>query len=116
MNTDKQYKEELFTHINALVEGEKKVTLSNIIYVATELVKIVEKYKLPGTNKKQLVLDTLTSFVENTLEEDEYPKELIDVISTVLPHVIDTMISIDKGEIVIAIRKGCTSLFRCCKK
>lgn len=94
--------------------GDKKVTTVNIVLIATNLMKIVEKYPdLHGTQKKSLVIHVLKRFVVDHLD-GEAESSLILFIDMFLPSVIDTIISVDKKEVAIKIKKGFKACFACC--
>lgn len=91
-----------------------KVTTLNVVFIATNLMQIVEKYpKISGQQKKTLVIDVLKKFVVDNLDGDDETALLI-FIDTFLTSVIDAMISIDKKELVIKIKKGFKKCFICC--
>jgi len=94
--------------------GDKKVTTVNIVLIATNLMKIVEKYPdLHGTQKKSLVIHVLKRFVVDHLD-GETESSLILFIDMFLPSVIDTIIFVDKKEVSIKIKKGFKACFSCC--
>lgn len=94
--------------------GDKKVTTVNIVLIATNLMKIVEKYPdLHGTQKKSLVIHVLKRFVVDHLDGEE-ESSLILFIDMFLPSVIDTIVSVDKKEIAVKIGKGLKACFPCC--
>jgi hypothetical protein len=94
--------------------GDKKVTTENIVLIATNLMQIVEKYPdLYGQQKKALVIYVLKKFVVDHLDGDAESFLLI-FIDTLLPSVINTIIAVDKKEVVIKIKKGLKACFSCC--
>ena len=94
--------------------GDKKVTTVNIVLIATNLMKIVEKYPdLHVTKKKSIVIHVLKRFVVDHLD-GEAESSLILFIDMFLPSVIDTIISVDKKEVAIKIKKGFKACFACC--
>lgn len=99
--------------LNNLV-GKDKLTPSNVITVSTNLMQIVEKYpKQSGSHKKDLVIHALKLFVTQHLEGDE-ETALLSFIDMFLPSIIDMIVSIDKKEVAIKIKKGLKSCFSCC--
>ena len=103
----------IYTSLSELVKG-KKLTTENTIQIAVSLMKIVETYPdLRGSQKKALVLHVLKRFVKDSLDEEE-EQALLMFIDLFLPTVIEALISMDKKEIVIKIKKGFKVCFKCC--
>tara|TARA_B110000908_G_C10216087_1_gene432887 strand:+ start:1235 stop:1594 length:360 start_codon:yes stop_codon:yes gene_type:complete len=94
--------------------GNNKITTFTVVTITTNMMQVVERYpKLTGTMKKELVTHVIKRFVYDNLGgEDE--DSLILFIDKFLPSVIDMIVSIDKKESVIDIRKGFKSCFPCC--
>jgi hypothetical protein len=90
-----------------------KITTLNVVLISTNLMQIVEKYpKITGSQKKALVIHVLKKFAVDHLDGDDETALLI-FINTFLPSVIDAMISIDKKELAIKIKKGFKICFPC---
>jgi len=87
------------------------ITSTNIMSISITLMKIVEKNKkISGQMKKELVIHLIRKFViDNTSPEDI--DNILFVVNYILPNLIDTIISIDKKEIIIATKK---TFSRCC--
>lgn len=94
--------------------GDKELTTANAVLIATNLMQIVEKYpNISGPQKKELVIYVLKRFVVDHLY-GENEQALLLFIDVFLPSVIDTIISVDKKELAIKIRKGLKACFSCC--
>lgn len=105
--------DKLYKSLSLLVGGEK-INTTNVVIIATNLIQIVEKYpKLKGHQKKMLILQVLKKFVEDHLENEE-EKVVLTFIDLFLPSVIDTIISVDKKEISVKIKKGLKTCFPYC--
>ena len=103
----------VYTSLSELVKG-KKLTLENAMQIAVSLMKIVETYpELHGSQKKALVLHVLKRFVKDNMDGEE-EQALLIFIDLFLPTAIDALISVDKKEIVIKIKKGFKVCFQCC--
>jgi hypothetical protein len=90
--------EHLYSYIRCV--HHEKITPTNIIVIATELIQIVEKYKgLTGPQKKMLVINVIKKVVNHQIESDETRKTLNIIIDLTLPIVIDNIISAMNGEI-----------------
>lgn len=97
--------------------GNQKLNRSNIVVILLSLMQSVENYKnLSGIQKKTLILDTLNNVINDIVDDEQEAMELKLLVQLTLPSVIDTFISIDKKKIVIKIKKGCKSIFSCCKE
>ena len=105
--------DKLYDSLSSII-GDQQVTSANIVFIATNLMQIVEKYpSLSGSKKKPLVIHVLKRFVIDHLDgEDE--SALLLFIDTFLPSVIDSIILIDKKKIIIKIKKGLKACFSCC--
>ena len=55
--------EELYKYALSVL-GLESITSSNIISITNSLLQITNTYKLSGSQKKQLVLDTITNIVK----------------------------------------------------
>lgn len=97
-----------------LLTGNTKITTSNIVFITTNLMQIIEQYsKLTGPTKKDIIIGVVKLYVLEHLNGDE-EKGLLMFIDAFLPSVIDIIISVDKKEMVIKIHKGLKSCFSCC--
>lgn len=105
--------DKLYISLSELVKG-KKLTTENAVQIAINLMQIVETYpNLHGKQKKALVLQVLKLFVRGNMDGDE-ERALLTFIDLFLPTVIDTLVSVDKKEIAIKIKKGFKLCFPCC--
>jgi hypothetical protein len=81
--------------------------------ILIELMQLVEKeIKLSGLGKKFLVLSLLEKLINDLNEENK--EELKVLVTNILPEIIDTLISIDKGKIVINKNRKDNSEFKFC--
>jgi hypothetical protein len=96
------------------VIGDEKITTLNIVLIATNLMQLVEGYpKLNGSDKKTLVIHILKRVVEDSLEGDS-EEAVIIFIDMFLPSVIDTIISVDKKELSVKMKKRFKSCVPMC--
>lgn len=104
---------ELYSIIKRISINDK-ITKTNVIDICIKLMQLVEKYpNIKGEEKKRIVITVLKQFITDTLIIEEQLALLL-FIEQILPSIIDTLISIDKKELTIKIRKGFKSLFTCC--
>ena len=105
----------LYNELSNILKGNKLTTI-NAISIVISLMKIVETYdNLKGEQKKQIILQVLTMFIEDSVHDDDELNELNSLIEILLPIIIDTVISIDKKEIQIKVKKCWKQLFACNK-
>jgi len=103
----------LYNSLSRII-GDTKVTTTNVVLITTNLMQIVEKYPdLHGKHKNSLIIHVLKRFVKDHLDGDEESTVLI-FIDIFLPSVIDTIVSVDKKEIVVKMKKGLKACFSCC--
>ena len=90
--------EHLYSYMKSV--HNEKITPTNIIVIATELMQIVEKYKgLTGSQKKMLIVNVIKKIVNNQTDSDETRIALNTIIDLTLPVVIDNLVSAMNGEI-----------------
>jgi len=78
----------------------EKVTPTNIIVIATELMQIVEKYTgLTGPQKKMLVINVIKKVVNSQIDSQETRNALNTIIDFTLPTVIDNLVDAINGNI-----------------
>lgn len=81
---------------------DSDLTPDNVVSVTLTLMKTVEGFStLTGAEKKQLVLDTIKLFISNNTKEEDTsaPNKytlLFTLLSTTLPILIDSFVSVDK--------------------
>lgn len=104
--------DKLYNSLCEIVRG-KKLTTENTMQVALSLMKFVERYPdLQGSQKKFLVIQVLKRFVKNSMGVDEN-EDLLTFIDVFLPTVIDSVISVDKKQFVINIKKDLKKCLPC---
>jgi hypothetical protein len=106
------YINDLYKSIKNIV-SDKQITSDNIISLIIQLMIIVEKFpRIRGTDKKIIIINTLTKFIHDTHTETD---DIINFINVFAPTIIDNFISIDKKNIKIKIKKFKNIFFKCCK-
>lgn len=97
-----KYKQKLYDSLS-----NNSMSAENIITTTVTLMQISEQFKtLTGPMKKQLVLDV----IKDSIKDNE---ELVYLVDMILPSLIDTIISVDKKELRIKVKK---CFFKLCKK
>jgi hypothetical protein len=81
---------------------DKKITITNIMYVMKDVMVIIEEFKgLKGLEKKQIVIDVLTLLVYN--HGGEYKNDLSVLVRYVVPEAIDLVISASKNKLLLNV-------------
>jgi hypothetical protein len=110
---------ELYIYSKSVI-NTKSISSITLITLANKLIQIVEKYKqLTGNQKKMLVLDTLTKIINENIDNEVEKQELLSLITTLLPKIIDTVISAINGDMkfIKDIKPSCfSSVFQCFSK
>jgi hypothetical protein len=110
---------ELYIYSKSVI-NTKTISSITLITLANKLIQIVEKYKqLTGNQKKMLVLDTLTKIINENIDNEVEKQELLSLITTLLPKIIDTVISAINGDMKFTkdIKPSCfSSVFQCFSK
>jgi len=108
----------------ALVEAIAPIVedfkIESIMKVVPTIVKHVQKYKsLSGIEKKTMIVAMLSHIVDIT--DGPGDDDLWDpIIKRLIPHVIDTLVMVDKGKLKLNTKKGgllklLSKLFSCCR-
>lgn len=66
-----------------------------------------------GDQKKKLVIHVVKKFIKDKTDNEE-EEVLLTFVDIFLPTLIDTLVSIDKKEIVIKLKKTFSSCLPCC--
>lgn len=88
--------ESLYKHVKSI--HNEKITALNIVYIATELMQLVQKYKdLTGAQKKLMVINVIKKLVNSQVDCPEDKMALLVIVDLTLPVVIDNLIRAMKG-------------------
>ena len=99
----------LYAQTEQIIGGN--LTLENMFGVLVNLMQVVEHYKeIKGIQKKQLILLVLNKYINQHIVLEGDALLLKNLVQKSLPMVIDTIVSIDKKELAIKIKK-CRSIF-----
>lgn len=108
VNTDYHYKglQKLKKKFNIDFDDKNQINTKNILNIVIYLMQIVETYKLPGSNKKELVINMIKDVVAHNKDTiKDYP--LIEYfIDNILPSAIDNIISIDNKKTYIKFQNA----------
>lgn len=84
---------------------KNEVSIIDVIDLTIELMQTVENFKnLKGKEKCDVIIEAL-------LQVDAFPDDVKKFIRDDLPFLIDILISVDKRDIIIKVKK----LSKCCK-
>jgi hypothetical protein len=90
--------ESLYNHVKSI--HHEKITALNVIYITTELMQLVQKYKeLTGTQKKLMVVNVIKKLINSQVDCPEDRLALTIIVDTTLPIVIDNLIDAMKGNL-----------------
>ena len=104
----------LYDEVESIISN-KKIDAGSMISVVTLLMKTVDKYTdVNGIQKKEVVLAVLRKIIEETVKDESERQNILYLADQAVPAVIDTIVSIDKGQLKIKIEKGCKKLTSCC--
>ena len=88
-----------------------EITPKDIISFIIYLMQVVEKYKINGSIKKEIVISIIKQIVFDYRNNIEDIDSINNFMDTVLPSLIDTIVSLDKKQIYIrlenVLQNGC---------
>jgi hypothetical protein len=103
--------DELYSHLLAMTKSEK-ITVANIVDITTRLMAVVEQIDgMTGLQRKEMVLNVLKQYIRSQIHDDDFENVIVTVVDYTLPHLIDTIISFDRGELRIALNKATSCCF-----
>ena len=88
------------------MENKNDMKPKDIINFIINLMQIVEKYNINGASKKEIVVRIITDILENNKNNIENIEFIQSFIKNILPSFIDTIISLDKKEIIIKLENA----------
>lgn len=95
--------------------GENKLSCDNLISVVVLLMQYVETYKeLKGEEKRNIIIRVLKRFIADKIGNEEGAYDINLLIKTTLPDIIDSLVAVDKKQLVIKTQKNVKNLFSCC--
>jgi hypothetical protein len=113
-STSSSMVETLYEETKKLLLGGK-LTPVNITTILVSLMQFVEKYpKLGGSQKKQVVLEAINMLINDSNDNVEESTHLKLLAQTTLPTVIDLVVSIDRRQVGIKLKKLYKYLLKCC--
>jgi hypothetical protein len=112
--SDEKIENILYNHISSIVE-KTQIDNNNVIQVIVSLIQKVDSYKkLSGEDKKNIVLKTIKKFCNDNIPNNTDQKvTIILFIDMFLPSIIDMLVSIDKRELVLKLKKGLKGCLPC---
>lgn len=90
------------------IENNSDIKAKDIISFIICLMQIVEKYKINGASKKDIVIRIINDILENNKNSIENVEFIQSFVKNILPSFIDTIISLDKKEIIIKLENTLT--------
>ena len=106
--------EKLYTRL--VLEMNFELSPSNVTMYLVTLMQLTESISsLKGQDKKNLVIRVMEYLIMEQIKDDnEYKEQLSLLVKLTLPELIDTLVSIDRKEMKIKIKKGIRHLFESC--
>jgi len=106
--------EKLYTRL--VLEMNFELTPTNITMYLVTLMQLVESItSLKGQDKKNLVIQVMEFLIMDRIRDDnEYKEQLSLLVKLTLPEMIDTIVSIDKKELKIKLKKSISQVFGSC--
>lgn len=83
------------------LRDKTEITPKDVINFIVTLMQIVDKYKLSGSSKKDIVIRIINDILENNNNNIENIEFIQSFVNNILPSFIDTIISLDKKDIII---------------
>ena len=96
---------------------DQSLSLDNISHYLTKVMHKVEEFaQLNGFNRKQIVTISMRTYVRDHLQAEDIRDSLFGFVDNVMSGLIDTIIEVDKRQLIIKsvkkARKGCIDLKR----
>ena len=94
--------------------GLTKITANTIHVILKEAMELVEELNIPGSEKKDNVIEVVKCLVNDLVDNVEEKKLIMDIIdNNVLENTMDLIIKATKGEININNKKTQIQLVTC---
>jgi hypothetical protein len=106
---------ELLYKLDNIVD-EKKITSKNIIFIVTNLMTVMHKYKISGEQKKQSVLFFLFLVINKSDSFPDDKKKLIFIVENIVPGAIDVLVDVYKKKYILKYSKSCFKSLCCISK
>lgn len=98
-------------YIKKLTDG-KQMDTGDMLYLTTKLMTFVKEYTdLSGAEKKELVKDAISTYIDGLDLEKENKFLLNMVFKNVIPNAIDLLVDVSKGKYKF---KHVKRIFPCC--
>ena len=96
--------------------GETRITADTIHIVIKEVIELVEKFVISGSEKKKHVIVIVKSLVEDLVDDENEKRIITEMIDKkILENTIDLIILATKGQLDINNKKTKTTLISCFK-
>jgi hypothetical protein len=102
---------DIYSKIKHWTDGGKKVSVASISILVLEIIQFTEKISMHGEKKKKVAMEVIERLIKESDQEDK--DELLVIVRMIVPDLIDTLISVDKKEMIIKTKKKLESCFMC---
>lgn len=100
-------------NFKTVLDNGSDITPKDILSFIIYLMQYVEKYKMNGKDKKEIVIKILSDIVENNKNNIQDVEQVNNFIKNTLPSLIDTIISLDRKEFFIKNGNTVTGTLGC---
>lgn len=106
--------EKLYEELKQILAGTK-LNASNLTVILVNLMQIIETYpKLTGPQKKEVILGGINILIDDQNDNVEDAEILKLLVKMTLPNLIDTLVSIDKKQVNIKLKRLTSYIFASC--
>jgi hypothetical protein len=113
--TNEYPKSALYNHLTTVVRNEGGINLRNIARIVISVMQFTQGFtSLRGPDKKNLVVYTISRFVDEEVTDEQLSRDLQMFIQMTLPGIIDTFVSLNNGETQIKVKNCLVKLFKKC--
>ena len=101
------YVDKLIEKMGEIITEDEGLTVGNISSIMLSMMVIIDQYPdLSGSQKKEIILATLKKYIFDNFEQESTEcRDLLHTLEKVLPNIINLMVSLDRGEVAIHLKK-----------
>lgn len=98
------------------VVGTGSLSPENIVGIVIDMMTLAEDptWNLSGKKKKELVIKVIGMYVDKEVDDEQTAMILKLLIQSTVPSLIDSIVSVSKGEIAIKVKSCLSKCFPCC--
>ena len=96
-----------------VLEMNSDLTPKHLVNFVIYLMQTIEKYNINGTDKKEIVISVMKNIIEEYKNNIQDPTYIENFINTILPSLIDVIVSLDRKETFIKAENVIKTTFGC---